>query len=69
MTAIARDEMDAWRADHPVAALNECVSVALGLIITHEVDAAKREAAANVLIACHKAALAAFSPERRQRLN
>jgi hypothetical protein len=48
-----------------VAALPSTISVALGLIITREVDAAKREAAANVLIACHKAALAAFAPAPR----
>jgi hypothetical protein len=64
MTAIERDEMEAWREANPVATLAEAVTVALGLIITHEADAAKREAAANVLIACHKAALAGFAPER-----
>jgi hypothetical protein len=64
-----RDEMDAWRAANPEAALNEAISLAIGAVITHEPDEAKRKAAIDVLIECHRRALAAFEPERRQRLN
>jgi hypothetical protein len=63
-----RDEMDAWREAHPEAALAEAISVAIGCILTHELDEAKRKAAIDVLIECHRRALAAVTPERR-RLN
>jgi hypothetical protein len=38
--------------------------VAIGCILTHELDEAKRKAAIDVLIECHRRALAALAPER-----
>jgi hypothetical protein len=67
MTMIERDEMDEWRAANPEAALNEAISLAIGAVITHEPDEAKRKAAIDVLIECHRRALAEFAPERRAR--
>jgi hypothetical protein len=64
---IARDEMDEWREANPEAALNEAISLAIGVILTHESDEAKRKAAIDVLIECHRKALAEFAPERRER--
>jgi hypothetical protein len=69
MTAPERDEMDEWRGAHPEAALAEAISAAIGCILTHELDEAKRKAAIDVLIECHRRALVAFAPKRRQRLN
>jgi hypothetical protein len=60
-----RDEMDAWREAHPEAALAEAISVAIGCILTYELDEAKRKAAVDVLIVCHRRALTVFAPERR----
>jgi hypothetical protein len=68
MTTIEH-EHDEWREAHPEAALNEAISLAIGAVITHEPDEAKRKAAIDVLIECHRRALAEFAPERRQRLN
>jgi hypothetical protein len=67
MTAppVSRDEVDEWREQHPEAALNEAVTVAVGLVLTHELDEAKRKAAIEVLIECHRRALAEFTPTRR----
>jgi len=56
---------DEWREQHPKAALNEAISLAIGAVITHEPDEAKRKAAIDVLIECHRRALAEFAPERR----
>jgi hypothetical protein len=58
MTATDRDEMDEWREARPEAALAEAISVAIGCILTHESDEAKRKAAIDVLIECHRRALA-----------
>jgi hypothetical protein len=58
------DEMDAWRRAHPEAALAEAISVAVGLVLTHEPDEARRKAAIDVLIVCHRRALAAVTPAR-----
>jgi hypothetical protein len=69
MTVIARDEIDEWREANPEAALAEAISVAIGCVLQHESDEAKRKAAIDVLIECHRRALAEFAPERRQRLN
>jgi hypothetical protein len=65
MTAIERDEMDVWREANPLAALNEAVTVAVGLVLTHEPNETKRAAAINVLIEAHRRALAGFMPARR----
>jgi hypothetical protein len=51
-----RDEMDEWREAHPEAALAEAISVAIGCILQHESDEAKRAAAINTLIECHRRA-------------
>jgi hypothetical protein len=59
-----RDQLDEWREANPLAALHEAVTVAIGCILQHEPDEAKRAAAIDTLIACHKAALAGFAPER-----
>ena len=59
-----RDEMDAWREANPVAALAEAISVAIGCILTYELDEAKRKAAIDVLIVCHRRALVGVAPER-----
>ena len=64
MTVTDRDEMDAWREANPLAALNEAVTVAIGCILTHELDEAKRKAAIDVLIECHRRAVAGFAPTR-----
>jgi hypothetical protein len=65
MTAIERDEMDAWRRENPLLALNEAISVAIGCILQHEPNEAKRAAAISTLIECHRRALAGFTPTRR----
>jgi hypothetical protein len=62
---IKRDEINEWRREHPEAALAEAISVAIGCILTHELDEAKRKAAIDVLIECHRRALAAVTPVRR----
>jgi hypothetical protein len=59
-----RDEMDAWREAHPEAALAETISVAIGCILTHELDETRRKAAIDVLIECHRRALAEFAAAR-----
>jgi hypothetical protein len=64
MTAPERDEMDAWREAHPEAALAEAISVAIGCILRHELNEARRAGAINTLIACHRRALAGFASER-----
>jgi hypothetical protein len=64
-TLVSRDEMDAWREAHPEAALAEAISVSVGCILTYEPDEARRKAAIEVLIECHRRALAGFEPERR----
>jgi hypothetical protein len=70
MTVTERDEMDAWREAHPEAALAEAISVAIGCILQHEPNEAKRAAAINVLIAAHQKALAEFAwLKRTPRLN
>jgi hypothetical protein len=58
-------EHDEWREANPEAALNEAISLAIGAVITHEPDEAKRKAAIDVLIECHRRALAEFAPARR----
>jgi hypothetical protein len=65
MTVTDRDEVDAWCEAHPEAALAEAISVAIGCVLQHESDEAKRKAAIDVLIECHRKALAEFAPERR----
>jgi hypothetical protein len=60
-----RDQLDEWRKANPEAALAEAVSVAIGCILTYELDEAKRKAAIDVLIECHRRALAGFAPTRR----
>jgi hypothetical protein len=65
LMVIERDEHGEWRAAHPAAALNEAVSLAIGCILTHELDEAKRKAAIDVLIECHRRALVEFAFERR----
>jgi hypothetical protein len=64
-----RIEVDQWRAANPEAALAEAISVAIGCILTHESDEAKRKAAVDVLIECHKVMHAAqpLGPEDRPK--
>jgi hypothetical protein len=65
MVTPERDEIDEWREANPEAALAEAISVAIGCILQHESDEARRAAAINVLIECHRRALAEFAPARR----
>jgi hypothetical protein len=60
-----RDQLDEWRKANPEAALAEAISVAIGCILQYEPSEAKRAGAINVLIECHRRALAGFVPERR----
>jgi hypothetical protein len=69
MTVAERDELDAWRESHPEAALAEAISASIGCVLQHELNEAKRKAAIDVLIECHRRALADFAPERRHQLN
>ena len=64
-TLVSRDEMDAWREANPEAALAEAISVAIGCILQHESNEAKRAAAISTLIECHRRAVAGFAPVRR----
>jgi hypothetical protein len=59
------DEMEAWREQHPEAALAEAISVAIGCILTHEPDEQRRKVVIGTLIECHRRALAGFTPTRR----
>jgi hypothetical protein len=64
MTAIERDQLDEWRKANPEAALAEAISVSVGCILTYEPDEALRKQAIDVLIVCHRRALAAVTPAR-----
>jgi hypothetical protein len=63
MTAPEHDEVGKCR-EVTLDALNESVSLVIGMVLQHTADEAKRKAVIEVLIACHKAALAGFAPER-----
>jgi hypothetical protein len=59
-----RDQLDEWRKANPEAALAEAISVAIGCVLQHESNEARRAGAINVLIECHQRALAGFAAAR-----
>jgi hypothetical protein len=58
---IDRDEMDEWRAANPLLALNEGVTLAIGMVLRLEPDEYRRRLAIDTLITAHRKAQAEFA--------
>jgi hypothetical protein len=69
MTTIERDEHEEWREAHPEAALAEAISLAIGCVLTHELNEELRKQVVTVLMECHRKALTAFAQPAPRLLN
>jgi hypothetical protein len=69
---VTEHEHDEWREQNPQAALDEGVTLAIGMVLRLEPDEQRRKQAVNTLIECHRRAQAEFAAVaagHRPRLN
>jgi hypothetical protein len=57
---IEQHEHDEWREANPLLALNEGVTLAIGMVLRLEPDEQRRKVAIDVLITAHRKAQAEF---------